>query len=105
MPRTRGLSLVVLPSPPHGEKLHLDLGVAIGGVLGELVDDGGESLVHVGILDLVVGTDVVLVYGFEPAYIIVAVGDQVDVEGLLVGLGLPVEVILALVEGNSGQGK
>ena len=77
------LDLLSLSLIPHREELHLDVGELAVRVIHKFLDHSTED--HVDFSDLVglVGPSVVLVDCLEPPNVIVSVGNQVNIELLI----------------------
>mmetsp|Transcript_14435 Transcript_14435/g.19565 ORF Transcript_14435/g.19565 Transcript_14435/m.19565 type:complete len:244 (+) Transcript_14435:354-1085(+) len=86
--------LLGLALPPHGEELHLDLSESLLFVSHELHDIGVDDVLDIGVLFILIATSEVLIYGLEPADVVVAVRNNVHVQVL----GLGAEVILQLAD-------
>lgn len=62
---------------------HFAIAKAAVGVLLQGDDDGVEDLLHPRDLDVLLAANKVLVDCFEPAWVVMAVGDDVDVDGVV----------------------
>ena len=72
------LRRVGLLPPPALEEGLLHVDELAGGIALQGGDDRGEDVLDGCVLDVLMGADVVLVHGLQPAHIVVRVRDQVD---------------------------
>ncbi len=75
-----GLHGVRLLVPPHGEELHLDLRVVLGLVSDKFTHYILYQKLHVRALNVIFGSREVLVDSFQPADVVVRVGDHMHRE-------------------------
>ena len=83
--------------PPHGEELHLDLGEPLFGVILELNHVCADNVLNIGDLDILSRACEVFVDSFEPADIVVAMGDDVDEEVIVFGSEVGFQLIEPLL--------
>lgn len=71
------------PPPPFVWTDHFSIAKTAVGVLLQGKDDSVEYLLHACNLDVLLAADKVLVDGLEPPGVVMAVGNDVDVDGIL----------------------
>lgn len=66
--------------PPSVKEGHLDNRELVFGMVGEFLDDGVDSILNSCELSSHISTIVVVVYSFEPADVVMGMGDEMDGE-------------------------
>jgi hypothetical protein len=88
--------------PPPVEEGHFDDRELVFGMLGEFGDHGVDGVLHPGELGAHVGSVVIVVDCFEPSYIIMRMGDEVDGQvGAILGVCLVVMLLHHLLVSKS----
>lgn len=87
------LSFWGLSPIPHCEEFHFNIGEHSLWVLEQLVNDGVKDESNVSVLGILVSSGEILVNCLDPAYVIVSMGHEMNVESLLVLVGSGLDLI------------
>jgi hypothetical protein len=68
---------------PHPEELHLDIGEFPGWVLQELINSRVKDQMDGGVLSILVCSRVILIESLNPAYIIMGMCEEMDVNSFI----------------------